>query len=37
MKTTKKKKKQVLTSRYIFSIENQMQVILLARNPKEKS
>ena len=31
-----KRKKRLLTSRNIFSIENQMQVIPLARNPREK-
>ena len=35
-KNQKKKIKQKLTSRNIFSIENQMQVIPLARNPREK-
>ena len=35
-KEKKRKTNRFLTSRNIFSIENQMQVIRLARNPREK-
>jgi len=35
-KKKREKKEKKLTSRNIFSIENQMQVIPLARNPGEK-